>query len=103
MEPKKTRSSEQFDKEAAFVAAALAEVTRARAIFPENTHRIAALVEELGEATQALLDFEEGKTTTEHVMRELEQLGAMVIRLATEGDRSLKWRPEGHERDRASY
>jgi len=83
-----------FDTEAAFIADVLAEVARARGLFPGNSHRIAALVEELGEACQALLDFDQGMATPEDVLNELTQCAAMVVRLAMEGDASLSWRIE---------
>jgi hypothetical protein len=50
-----------FDRDAAFVADALAEVASAREQYPGNLFRLAALIEELGEASQALLDFEAGE------------------------------------------
>jgi hypothetical protein len=94
-----TKSSTVFDPEAAFIAAGLAEVERARKLWPGNKNRLVALLEELGEVAKALLDYDSGVAKDEDVYTELVQCLAMVIRLACEGDASFKWRMK-HEDQR---
>ena len=63
------------------------EIARERKKFPQSNLLHAALVEELGEATQALLNQYHGdKTPSRDIYKELIQTAAMVIRLAQEGD-----------------
>jgi hypothetical protein len=85
-----------FDPEAAFIADGLAEVERARKLWPGNKQRLAILLEELGEVAKSLLDYDSGVAKNDDVYTELVQCLAMVIRLACEGDASFKWRSE-HE------
>ena len=62
------------------------EIRGARAKFPENTYHLAALVEEMGELSQALIDHSRGKQTDSQVFKEAIQVAAMALRLAEEGD-----------------
>lgn len=63
-----------------------AEVARARALFPGSEFRLAALVEEVGELANAMLEHRLGKDTLEHIREEAVQVAAMAIRIAEEGD-----------------
>jgi NTP pyrophosphatase (non-canonical NTP hydrolase) len=62
-----------------------AELGFARAKFPENKHKLAALVEEVGELAQALLHHDRGKATGAEVFAEAIQVAVMAIRIAEEG------------------
>jgi NTP pyrophosphatase (non-canonical NTP hydrolase) len=63
------------------------ELVAARGKFPESLHQFAALVEEVGELAQALMEHDrDGSQTTAMVLREAVQVAAMAIRVATEGD-----------------
>ncbi len=63
------------------------EVAAAREAFPGKTHMLAALVEEVGEVAQAIMQHDRKQGTSVHeVLREAVQVGAMAIRLAVEGD-----------------
>ncbi len=86
-----------------FIHAVADEVTRARQKFPNNKHMLAALVEEVGEVANALLerDYCEGEPTNasehlthdRHVWKECVQAAAMCVRVATEGDPSFQYIP----------
>ncbi len=75
------------------------EVSRARRRFPENKHMLAALMEEVGELSQALIDHHHGKqtrnhvgeTTAAHVLHEAIQVAGMAIRIAQEGDADFSY------------
>lgn len=58
------------------------EVVAARIKFPENTHKLAALVEEVGELAQAMLKGE----SIDRIIDEAKQVAAMAIRIIEEGD-----------------
>lgn len=58
------------------------EVRAARDAFPENAHMLAALVEEVGELAQAML---QGKPWAE-VRGEAKQVACVAIRIMEEGD-----------------
>ena len=64
------------------------EINAARKKFPTGDLLHAAMVEELGEATKALLDQHHGgkAIASRDVYYELIQTAAMVVRLAQEGD-----------------
>lgn len=68
--------------EAATLAEVGREVARARAKFPSNEHLLAALVEEVGELAQALL---QGQPAPE-VVAEAIQVAAVAVRIVEEGD-----------------
>ena len=71
-----------------FLKLVAAEVKRARKKFPGENATNAALVEEVGEVSTALM-FE----PWDAVIAEAVQVAAMAVRLATEGDSTFKdWR-----------
>ncbi len=70
-----------------FLADVLTEVNRARAKFPGNKHLLAALMEEVGELANALLEEEYGEgVSSADVYREAVQVAAMAMRIADEGE-----------------
>jgi nicotinic acid phosphoribosyltransferase len=71
-----------------FLKAVAAEVKRARGLFPGENATNAALVEEVGEVSTALM-FE----PWHNVIAEAVQVAAMACRLAVEGDATFReWR-----------
>ena len=63
------------------------ELVAAREAFPENTHKLAALMEEVGELAQSMMHHDRKLGVSVHeVLREAVQVGAMAIRVAVEGD-----------------
>jgi len=68
-----------------FLVMVAAEVMRARAEFPGANATNAALVEEVGEVSKALM-YEPWNA----VVAEAVQVAAMCLRLATEGDATMK-------------
>lgn len=76
-----------------------AEVQKARTQFPEGRFLFAALMEEVGEAAQSLLEVSQGGKkkdgtpfTDIDVLKELVQIGAMAVRLIEEADRAFTYR-----------
>lgn len=75
----------------------VAEIAEAREKFPGPDMTFPALVEEVGEVGQALMEHQRGgmnkKTgkpfTAEDVFNECIQVATMAIRLATEGDKTM--------------
>jgi hypothetical protein len=67
-----------------FLAEVLAEVRRARAKFPGANATNAALVEEVGELSKALM-----YEPFSNVIAEAVQVATMALRLATEGDGTM--------------
>ena len=65
------------------------ELQSARSKFPRNQHMLAALVEEVGELSKALLE----SSPNEEVLSEAIQVATMAIRIATEGDASMQYNP----------
>lgn len=66
------------------------ELHRAKAKFPKNANNCVALMEEVGELAQALLQMREGKITDwNKVVDEAIQVAAMAARIAVEGDSNL--------------
>lgn len=63
------------------------ELVAAREAFPGKTHMLCAMVEEVGELAQAIMqhDRQQG-TSVQEVLREAVQVAAMAIRVAVEGD-----------------
>jgi hypothetical protein len=81
------------------VAEILAEVTRARSLFPGANATNAALVEEVGEVSKALM-FEPWS----YVRKECIQVATMAIRLALEGDATFtEWRNKKVHADGRRY
>jgi NTP pyrophosphatase (non-canonical NTP hydrolase) len=63
------------------------ELAAAREAFPGKTHMLAALVEEVGELAQAIMQHDRKQETSVHeVLREAVQVACMAIRVAVEGD-----------------
>ncbi len=63
------------------------EVKAARDKFPKQTHLLAALVEEVGELSQAMMEHDRAQgTSVQQVLREAVQVAAMAVRIAVEGD-----------------
>lgn len=78
-----------------FVTAVLAEVKRARELFPGAGATNAALVEEVGEVSKALM-----YEPWDAVEIEAVQVAAMACRLVTEGDSTMgqfRWEKVHHE------
>lgn len=75
------RASALKAETAAFIKDIPAEVRRARSKFPGSTLSMCALMEEVGELAEAMLD----KPASE-VRAEALQVAAMAVRIATEGD-----------------
>jgi hypothetical protein len=80
-----TPRQEAWDRGGGF-SAILVEVERARAKFPSPDFLLSALSEEHGEVVQAVLNQYAGKGDEEAIRKEIIQEGAMLYRLATEGD-----------------
>jgi len=66
------------------------ELAAARKAFPGSTHMLCALVEEVGELAQAMMqhDRKEGTSAIE-ILREAVQVAAMAMRVAIEGDENF--------------
>ncbi len=68
------------------------ELGAARKKFPETTHMLAALMEEVGELAQAMMQHDtDGSQTIAMVLREAVQVACMAIRVATEGDENFAY------------
>ena len=66
------------------------ELVAAREAFPGSTHMLAALVEEVGELAQAIMQHDRKQgTSVQEVLREAVQVACMAIRLAVEGDENF--------------
>jgi len=72
-----------------FVEDVLVELQRARRKFPSSILVLAALMEEVGELSQAMLKRRAGKDTDAHVRQEAVQVAAMALRCAVDGDPSF--------------
>lgn len=68
-----------------------AETVRARKLFPSNRHMLAALMEEVGELSQAMIDYDRDEIPITAVYKEAVQAGAMAARVAFDGDRSFEY------------
>jgi hypothetical protein len=77
-----------------FVEHVTAEIAKARAKWPNNTDTLAALTEEVGELTQAIFHHEQGIVSAAQVWREAVYVAAMALRVATEGNAEMSYRPE---------
>ena len=67
------------------------EFAGARAKFPQNRNQTVALMEEVGELANALLEHSYGKGTPQQVYKEAIQVAAMAMRVALEGDREFPY------------
>lgn len=74
------------------VALVLEEVRRARGMFPGRNLNFAALIEEVGELANALIEVGRGKASDHDVHKEAVQVAAMAIRLMEEGDPQFAYR-----------
>lgn len=73
-----------------------AEITRAIKKFPSNEGRLYALLEELGELTQAMLEQKqepEKNVTDRDVYNEAIQVACVALRIAMEGDSDFPYVP----------
>ena len=77
-----------------FLLEVQAEVAHARAKHPSNRHILAALVEEIGEAAQALIDHDTGHDNVlpADIYKELVQVATMALRVAVDTDPSFRYR-----------
>ena len=74
------------------IAMVQGELNAARKQFPETTHMLAALMEEVGELAQAMMEHDrDGSRSVPEVLREAVQVASMAIRIATEGDDNFKY------------
>lgn len=69
----------------------MAELRYARKKFPTSLYKLAALVEEVGELSQALIDHSFGKQTAEQVYKEAIQVASTAIRVAEEGSKEFPY------------
>lgn len=85
------RKRNEADKNRSLFKQALAEVERARELFPGSKHLVLALAEESGGVVKAAMDFCHGKegATAADIDKEIVQLVAMCVRLWEEGDSTL--------------
>ena len=74
------------------VACIFEEVRRARGMFKGRNNNFAALIEEVGEFANALLEHSFGKGSEEAVFREGVQVAAMAIRVIEEGSPEFPYR-----------
>ena len=85
-----------FTREGKFLKRLLQEVERARENFPENQAMMAALMEEVGELAQALIEHDRRgseEIPESEILAEAVQVAAMALRVALEGDQSFSYNP----------
>lgn len=75
-----------------------AEIARARLKFPACEHTYAALLEELGELAQALIEHKTGRAPARNVRAEALQVACVAVRIASEGDASYGLAPSTNVR-----
>ena len=74
------------------IRAIIHELDSAREAFPGNRHMLCALMEEVGELAQAIMQHDRAEgTTTNQVFKEAVQVATMAIRVATEGDQNFAY------------
>ena len=78
--------------EAAFIRCLRSEIKKARRKYPTNEDVLPALMEESGEAAQALLHHKQRMDTNDRVFAEAVQTAATAMRLAVEGDANFPYR-----------
>lgn len=79
------------------------ELKKAREKFPLSTDSLPALMEEVGELSQSLLQHKHEPNkgqTHENIYAEAIQVAVMAIRIATEGDRNFPYHPESGSKGR---
>lgn len=74
------------DEVAELFVDAWAEAEKAMRKFPQPNYNITKVAEEVGEVVKAAIHCAEGRDTREHVVAEIKQAMAMLIRLYVEGD-----------------
>lgn len=63
------------------------ELIASRGTFPETTHKLAALMEEVGELAQAMMHHDRKLgISPQEVLREAVQVGCLAVRISVEGD-----------------
>lgn len=68
------------------------ELDAARKKFPDNLHQLVALMEEVGELAQAMMEHDrDGSQTIQMVLRKAVQVASKAIRVATEGDENFAY------------
>lgn len=67
------------------------EVRKARKLHPGARHKLAALMEEVGELAQALIDHDRGKATAEDIYLEAIQVASTAVRVALEGSEEFSY------------
>lgn len=72
------------------------ELGRARRKFPACDHTYAALLEELGELAQALIEHKTARAPARNVRAEALQVACVAVRIGTEGDASYCLAPNTH-------
>jgi len=70
------------------------EIKAARDAFPSNAARHAALVEEVGETAEALIEHSRGNASPEVVVEEAVQVAAMAVRLVVKGSDEFPYDPD---------
>ena len=70
------------------------EIEAARNAFPSNVGQHAALVEEVGETAEALIEHSRGNAPPEAVVKEAVQVAAMAVRLVVEGSDEFPYDPD---------
>lgn len=68
------------------------ETKRARAKYPSADFMLAALTEETGEVAQAILDYQYGNDTIDHIEVEIIQAMTCLSRLLFEGSKEFKFK-----------
>lgn len=76
-----------------FITAVMSEVKRAREKFPSPSHLALAHAEEAGEVTKAVLDFTQKGGSRNAIWKEAVQAAAMALRVACEGDPTVRVPP----------
>lgn len=97
LDPQRNERQQQMqNSNTKFLADVAAEVARARRLFPENRHMLAALHEEAGELANALIEHDGDNPTAPAatIWKEAVQVAVMAMRVATEGDASFRYRPD---------
>lgn len=84
-------STHELMPSALTLTAIKAEVARARTLHKGNKQQLAALMKEVGELANALIEYDKGKTTADHVETEAIQVAAMAIRILEEGSAEFSY------------
>lgn len=70
------------------------ELQQAREAFPDSRYMLCALMEEVGELAQAIMEHSRGENkTAAEVYHEAIQVATMAIRIGTEGDSDFTYEP----------